>query len=77
VRVAGSLPARSLLWIGRSFFDTVSLLPDRLMVGHRPLEASILVRIQVRQLDLTLLFLIALLLYDKDKILRSRHYHRQ
>jgi putative endonuclease len=24
-------------------------LPDRLMVGHRPLEASILVRIQVRQ----------------------------
>ena len=27
-------------------------LPDRLMVGHRPLEASILVRIQVRQLSL-------------------------
>ena len=26
------------------------VLPDRLMVGHRPLEASILVRVQVRQL---------------------------
>ena len=28
----------------------IDILPDRLMVGHRPLEASILVRIQVRQL---------------------------
>lgn len=27
----------------------ISSLPDRLMVGHRPLEAGILVRIQVRQ----------------------------
>ena len=27
----------------------IDILPDRLMVGHRPLEASILVRIQVRQ----------------------------
>lgn len=26
------------------------ILPDRLMVGHRPLEAGILVRIQVWQL---------------------------
>ena len=31
------------------FWFMIKLLRDRLMVGHRPLEASILVRVQVRQ----------------------------